>query len=84
MLIERQLGLAAIRQQGSREGYPDDQIYMDLMPIFTSAVCRVFKAMKAAGIPFKGYDADVYMGPFTSEIEVDLSNPTFTVSRIGE
>jgi hypothetical protein len=29
------------------------------------------------------YDADVYMEPFTSEIEVDLSNPTFTVWRIG-
>jgi len=83
MLVEGQLGLAAIRQRGSSERYPDDQIYLDLMPIFTSAVCRVFKAMKAGGIAFKGYDADVYMGPFTSEIEVDLGHPIFTVSRIG-
>lgn len=83
MLIERQLGLATIRQKGSSERYPEDQIYLDLVPIFTSAVCRVFKAMKAAGIAFRGYDADVYMGPFTSEIEVDLSNPTFTMSRVG-
>lgn len=83
MLIERQLGLAAIRNHGSSERYPEDQIYLDLMPVFTSAVSRVFKTMKAAGIAFKGYDADVYMEPFTSEIEVDLSNPTFTVSRIG-
>jgi hypothetical protein len=82
MLIDRQLGLAAIRQKGSSERYPEDQIYMDLVPVFTSAVCRVFKVMKA-GIAFKGYDADVYMEPFTSEIEVNLSNPTFTVSRIG-
>jgi hypothetical protein len=83
MLIERQLGLATIRQKGSSERFPEDQIYLDLVPIFTSAVCRVFKAMKAAGIAFRGYDADAYMGPFTSEIDVDLSNPTFTMSRIG-
>jgi hypothetical protein len=83
MLIERQLGLAAIRERGSSERYPENQIYLDLVPVFTSAVCRVFKAMKAAGIAFKGYDANAYMEPFTSEIEVDLSSPTFTRSRIG-
>jgi hypothetical protein len=83
MLIESQLALPVIRQKGLSARYPENQIYLDLMPVFTSAVCRVFKAMKAASVEFKGYDADVYMEPFTSEIEVDLSNPTFTVWRIG-
>ncbi|MBR0648710.1 hypothetical protein GXW78_03490 [Roseomonas terrae] len=82
MLIESQLRLAAIRQKGLTERHPESQIYLDLVPVFTSAVCRVFKAMKAAGIEFKGFDAGAYMRPFTSEIEVDLSNPTYTVSRI--
>lgn len=83
MLIERQLGLATIRQKGSSERYPEDQIYLDLMPIFTSALCRVFRVMKAAGVAFRGYDADVYMRHFTLEIGVDLSNPIFMRSRIG-
>lgn len=83
MLIDRELALPVIRQEGLSARYPENQIYLDLMPVFTSAVCRVFTAMKAAGVEFKGYDADVYMEPFTSEIEVDLSNPTFTVSRMG-
>ncbi|MGM4922755.1 hypothetical protein AB8A31_07595 [Tardiphaga sp. 804_B3_N1_9] len=82
-LIDRQLGLAVIRQKGASERYPGDQIYLDVVPIFTSAVCRVFKVMKGAGIAFRGYDAEVYRDPFTSEIEVDLNNPIFTVSRIG-
>lgn len=83
MLIERQLGLAAIRQKGSNERYPESQTYLNLIPIFTSATCRVFKAMRAAGIIFKGFDAGAYVEPFTTEIEVDLSSPTFTVLRIG-
>lgn len=82
MLIERQLGFAVIRQKGANERYPEDQIYLDLIPIFSSAICRVFKRMKAAGIAFKGYDAETYLGPFTSEIDVDLSNPIFTMSRL--
>jgi hypothetical protein len=83
MLIERQLGIGVIRQHALAERYPGDQVYLDLMPIFTSAVCRVFKAMKAAGIAFKGYDANAYVEPFTSEIEVDLAHPVFSVSRVG-
>ncbi|GAA0591459.1 hypothetical protein GCM10009416_32350 [Craurococcus roseus] len=82
MLIERQLGLAAIRQKGFSEHYPENQIYLDLVPVFTSAACRTFKAMKAAGITFKGFDAGVYLQLFTSEIEVDLSNPKFEVLPI--
>ena len=35
--------------------------------------------MKAFGIAFKGFDAGVYLQPFTSEIEVDLSNPKLEV-----
>lgn len=82
-LIERQLGLTAIRRMGAIERYPKDQIYLDMVPIFTSAICRVFKAMKAADVAFKGYDARTYEKLFTSEIVVDLSSPTFTSSRIG-
>ncbi|GAB1715027.1 MAG: hypothetical protein NTAFB05_00690 [Nitrobacter sp.] len=53
------------------------------MPVFTPAVCRVFKVMKAAGVQFEGYDAGVSMEPFVSEIEIDLRTPIFPVSRIG-
>jgi hypothetical protein len=81
-MIEHQLSLDVIRLKGSSQRFPDDQIYLDMMPIFTSAVCRVFKAMNSAGVVFKGFDAKTYMEPFISEIEVDLGHPIFTISRI--
>jgi len=82
-LIDGELALGAIRANATRERYPGDQVYLDLMPIFTSAVVRVFKAMKAIGIRFRGFDAEAYSVPFTTEIEVDLGRPTFQAFRVG-
>lgn len=82
VLIESQLGLPAIREFRSRHRYPDDQTYLDLGPIFVSAICRVFKAMIAAGINFRDFDASTYVGPFTTEIEVDLSSQDFKQLRL--
>lgn len=76
-LLEHQLSLETIRREGAKGRYPRSNVYLDLVPVFTSAVCRVFKAMKTMGIRFKGFDAEVYMEPFTTEIEVHLNTPTF-------
>lgn len=81
-LIDSQLGLSAIREFRSRQRYPDDQAYLDLGPIFVSAICRVFKAMNAAGIHFKNFDASTYVVPFTTEILVDLSSQDFKQLRL--
>ncbi|MGH7027471.1 hypothetical protein [Brevundimonas sp.] len=81
-LIDRELRLGEVRSKASSERYPDDQIYLDVMPIFVSAVCRVFKALKSAGIAFKGFDAETYERPFTSEIVVDLGRLEFDQARI--
>jgi hypothetical protein len=81
-LIDRQLTLPAIRQFRALHRYPDDQTYVDLMPIFVSAVCKVFKAMKHAGIGFNRFDARTYLTPFTSELEIDLGTPGFRQLRM--
>lgn len=78
-----QLGLPTMRERGSRDRYPKDQIYLDLMPIFVSAVCKVFKALKAAGIAFEGFDAETYVTPFTSELKIDLGGPVFKQLRLS-
>lgn len=83
-LIELDLALDKVRRKGAAQRYPEDQLYVDLMPVFISAVCRVFKALKAAGVRFQGDDAQTYEQPFTSEIDIDLQHPTFktlTISR---
>lgn len=76
-VINSQLSLATIRDRASKDRYPDDQVYLDLMPVFVSATCKVFKAIKVAGIGFKGFDAKVYDAPFTSELVVDLNGVDF-------
>lgn len=81
-LIDHQLGLPEIRKFRSQHRYPDDQTYLDLLPIFVSAVCKVFKAMKVAGISFKGFDARTYLIPFTSELEIDLGRQNFKQLRL--
>lgn len=81
-VIATDLNLPIIREHGARNGYPEDQIYLDLMPIFVSAVCKVFKAMQASGIGFRGFDAGTYLTPFTSELQVDLGSPVFKQLRL--
>lgn len=76
-LIDEGLALPSIRERALRERYPSDQVYLDLLPVFVSSVCKVFKAMKAANIGFIGFDAATYLEPFTSELDVDLSRLEF-------
>lgn len=76
-VIDSQLNLAEIRKRASEDRYPNDQTYLNLMPIFVSGVCKVFKAMKAAEIGFKGFDAATYFRPFTTEISVDCNRFDF-------
>jgi len=82
-VIDQDLALSVIRQRGALKRYPGDQVYLDLMPVFTSAVSRVFKALRAAGVTFRGDDAQTYLEPFTTEIEVDLQVLMFREVRIG-
>ena len=76
-IINDQLRLETIRERALRDSYPVDQVYLDLMPIFVSAVCKVFKAAKEAGLEFKGFDAQTYEKPFVTELDVDLSKLDF-------
>lgn len=71
-LISAELGFDAIRQVARTGRYPDNQVYIDMMPVFVSAASRAFKALDNIGVSFKGFDAGVYKAPFTSELEVDL------------
>lgn len=76
-LLDKGLSLQIIRTRASQERYPADQVYLDLMPVFVSAVCKVFKAMRSAGIGFNGFDASTYAEPFISELAVDLTSLDF-------
>ena len=80
-LVAGHLSFEKIYLAGKRDRFPTDQIYLDLIPVFVSAVGRIFKALKSLGIEFKGFDAGVYLEPFTSEIEVDLTAVAYQTAR---
>lgn len=76
-IINDELHLQSIRERALQERYPTDQVYLDLMPVFVSAVCKVFRAAKDAGLKFKGFDAETYEQPFVTELNIDLTNLDF-------
>lgn len=81
--IDSDLFFSEIRGRAESERYPLRQVYVNAIPIFVSATCRVFGALKGAGIQFKGFDAKTYEGPFTDELEVSFSKFICTPLRIS-
>jgi len=80
--INVDLFFSEIRARAESDRYPVKQVYVNVIPIFISATCRVFSALKAAGVEFQGFDAQAYEEPFTNELEVDFSQFTCTPFRI--
>ncbi len=68
--------------RASAERYPTGQIYLNIIPIFISAICRTFKSLKARGEKFTGFDARTYEMHFTHELKVDLSVLSYKTIRI--
>jgi hypothetical protein len=81
--FEDDLHFSAIKKFAEENSYPTSQVYVNIIPIFISAVCRAFKALKANGIEFVGFDAKAYEGPFTNELQVDFSKIHYDSLRIG-
>ena len=82
MQFDADLHFSDIKQRAKLDRYPDNQVYINVMPIFISAVCRVFKALKEKGVEFVGFDAKAYEEPFTNELHVDFSKITYKPLRI--
>lgn len=80
--IGKGLGFSDIFSKCDAESYPRDQAYINVIPIFISAVSRVFKSLKARGVPFVGFDAATYERPFTEELHVDVRKIDYDTVRI--
>jgi len=82
MLFEQELSFSKIIEYAKKERYPNDQIYINIMPILISAMSRIFIALKDNKIDFKGYDSEVYVEHFTSEKLVCLDIPIYDTYRM--
>lgn len=68
--------------QAESERYPQKQIYINVIPVFISAICRTFKSLKQRGMVFEGADASVYGRHFTERLVVDFSDLSYDKVRI--
>lgn len=80
--IMAQLRFDKVIEYAKFNRYPTNQIYINLIPIFTSAVVKVFSELKSNGFEFIGYDAKVYEEPFTNELNVDYSVVDYNPVRV--
>lgn len=80
--LDSDLHFSDIKQRARADQYPEGQVYINVMPIFISGVCRVFKALKGKGVEFVGFDAKAYEKPFTNELEVDFAKIVYEPLRI--
>jgi len=81
-LLNEQLNFPRIYEQAKIELYPSKQIYINIMPIYFSAMNRVFSFFKNSEMEFKGFDSDIYQSYFTSEHNVQLESIDYKKIRL--
>lgn len=77
ILFENELSFIDILNKADAERYPLDQVYINVIPIFMSAVSRLFSTLKDNCINFKGYDSEVFVEHFTIGPLNDLTQPMY-------
>jgi len=80
--LKNELHFDIVSNYAKSNRYPTSQIYINVIPIFISAVSKVFKALKSKGIEFKGFDAKVYEEAFVNELEVNIKNFSYMPIRV--
>ncbi|WP_088743148.1 hypothetical protein [Cobetia sp. QF-1] len=75
--LENSLSCDKIWSKAKQDNYPDKQVYLDLLPIFISAVSKVFTALDRAEIPFNGFDEKTYKSVFIDELRTDFEQLCF-------
>lgn len=77
-----ELSFSAIASLASVQGYPPAQVYVDVMPVFVSAVRRVHAWMHQAGIAPAGADGNAFATHFSSLGPLNLTRLVFDTRRI--
>jgi hypothetical protein len=81
-LLDTQLSFNKIIDYSKSKRYPLCQVNINIIPIYISAVSRIFNNIRKTGIELKGFDSDVYLKHFTSENLVNLEDITYKSLRL--
>ncbi|WP_136800032.1 hypothetical protein [Desulfosediminicola ganghwensis] len=80
--LKDELCFELVTEQAKKERYPNKQIYINIVPIFISAMAKIFTCFQNEGLEFKRFDTDVYGKHFTSGIKVDFTKIKYKQVRI--
>lgn len=76
------LGFSKIKYKTTSDRYPEKQVYINIFPIFLSAVRRVSEWMSEAEIIPTRFDGDVYFKHFINLELPDIGAPQFSRLQI--
>ncbi|TQF70458.1 hypothetical protein [Pseudoalteromonas luteoviolacea] len=80
--INEDLNFSSIMLEAVNERYPSNQVYINVVPIFISAMTKIFSCFKNKGVDFSRFDSHVYVEHFTKVMNIDFENIEFTQIRL--
>ena len=80
--LNEKLNFHSITLQAINERYPSKQVYINIIPIFISAMLKIFCCFKDKGVDFSRFDSDVYAKHFTQVMDIDFKNIDFKQIRL--
>ena len=80
--VNSELQFKEISTHATSNSYPSHQVYLNVMPIFVSALCRIFGSLNDRGVNFDGFDAGAYKSMFVDELSVDFNSISYEKLRI--
>ncbi len=80
--MNEDLSFNSIALQAISERYPSKQVYINIVPIFISAMSKVFCYFNEKGIDFSRFDSDVYVKHFTKTMEINFKSIDFKQVRL--
>lgn len=80
--VNSELKFKEISNYAANNRYPSHQVYINVVPIFISALCRVFSSLNDRGVKFDGFDANTYKPLFVDELTVDFDIISYEKLRI--
>lgn len=79
---DTKLSFSKIAAEGVRHGCPKHQVYVDVVPILTSAMRRVASWLASAKVPAVKYDGKAFLDHFAKLSPIALSHPLFEEVRL--
>lgn len=73
-LINTDLNFLEIEDKANSKNYPLSSVYFNIIPVFSSAISRVFVHLQKTGFTPKGFDSETYFPYFLSNKSADFDS----------